>query len=142
MDLAAKRIYITENEVNGLAFPEMADSTVIFGLGYGVEILSAIPWLRDRELHYWGDIDTYGFHMLDRLRASFPAARSILMDSRTLHQHRALCVREEKPYTGPARNLTESERAVYDGLDGMRLEQERIPYGWVMEALSGAAGSR
>ena len=136
LDLPARRVFITENETNGLAFPEMPDSIVIFGLGYGVEILSAIPWLAERDLRYWGDIDTYGFHILDRLRATFPGVRSFLMDRATLLAHRALCVREENPYQGELPRLTESERAVYEELQGARLEQERIPYGWLLDALS------
>lgn len=135
LDLPAKRVFITENEINGLSFPESPDSIVIFGLGYGVEILSAIPWLAGRDLRYWGDIDTYGFHILDRLRATFPCTQSFLMDRATLLEHKALWVREENPYTGELVRLTASERAVYDALQGLRLEQERIPYGWLLNAL-------
>ena len=138
LDLPAKRVYITENEINGLAFPLMPESIVIFGLGYGVEILSAISWLAERDLHYWGDIDTYGFHMLDRLRASFPAARSFLMDRETFLAHGSLWVPEENPYRGQLVRLTPDERAAFDELHGMRLEQERIPYSRVVDALSRA----
>jgi hypothetical protein len=136
LDLRAGRVFITENEVNGLAFPAVPDSIVIFGLGYGVEILSGISWLAERELRYWGDIDTYGFHILDRLRATFPHAQSFLMDRSTLLAHEALWVREENAYKGELLRLTESERAVYEGLQGVRLEQERIRYGWLLDALT------
>jgi hypothetical protein len=135
LELPAKRVFITENEINGLAFPEMPDSIVIFGLGYGVELLSAITWLGERDLRYWGDIDTHGFHMLDRLRVSFPCARSFLMDRETLLENKALCVREENPYKGELIRLTADERTVYEELHGVRLEQERIPYGWLVKAL-------
>jgi hypothetical protein len=33
--MPARRIFITENEVNGLAFPDVAEGIVVFGLGYG-----------------------------------------------------------------------------------------------------------
>jgi hypothetical protein len=135
--LPAERVYITENEVNGLAFPDVSGSIVIFGLGYGVEILSAVDWLRRRELYYWGDIDTYGFHMLDLLRASFPHARSFLMDRETLMEHRALWVQEENPYKGGLPRLTPEERAVCESLRAVRLEQERIRFSWVERALRG-----
>src|ERR1022692_4377837 len=36
---------------------------------------------------YWGDIDTYGFHILDRLRVLFPDVQSLLMDRDTLLEH-------------------------------------------------------
>jgi hypothetical protein len=141
LNLQARCVFITENEVNGLAFPEVPDSIVIFGLGYGVEILSGIPWLAERDLRYWGDIDTYGFHILDRLRATFPHAQSFLMDRSTLLAHEVLWVREENPYKGELVRLTESERAVYEGLQGVRLEQERIRYGWLLDALTRALPS-
>ena len=32
--------------------------------------------------------------------------------------------------------LTDAEHSVYAELRGIRLEQERIPYGWVVNALS------
>ena len=67
------RVFITENEVNALAFPAVPGALVIFGLGYAVDRLDDVHWLRDKAIHYWGDIDTHGFAMLDRLRARFPA---------------------------------------------------------------------
>ena len=69
LDLPVERVFITENEINGLAFPAVPGSMVIFGLGYGLDRLSEVGWLHRRDLYYWGDIDTYGFHILDRLRA-------------------------------------------------------------------------
>jgi len=138
LDLPARRVFITENDVNGLAFPNVPDSIVLFGLGYAVETLSAIPWLAHRDLHYWGDIDTHGFHMLHRLRALFPNVQSFLMDRDTLFKHKWLWVREENPYEGPLTHLTAQEQYVYQQLQGIRLEQERIPYTWLLKALPGA----
>ena len=133
--LPVERVFITENEINGLAFPDVPRSLVIFGLGYGLERLAGIEWLRERALHYWGDIDTYGFHMLDRLRASFPEARSFLMDRETLLEHRAMWVKEVRTYGGALGRLTSDERTVYDELRGVRLEQERIRFKWLQMAL-------
>ena len=78
----------------------MANSLVIFGAGYGWEALAQARWLTFCTLYYWGDIDTYGFHMLDRLRASFPHARSFLMDRETLLEHRAMWVEESPTFGG------------------------------------------
>jgi hypothetical protein len=64
LELPVERVFITENEINGLTFPSVPGSLVIFGLGYGLERLSEVRWLHRRALHYWGDIDTYGFHIL------------------------------------------------------------------------------
>lgn len=136
LDLSVERVFITENRINGLAFPDHARSIVIFGLGYGIDRLGDIPWLRDTALAYWGDIDTHGFGILNRLRASFPHVRSLLMDRDTLLAHRPLWGREpaDKRYTGQPTRLTADERALFEDLarnrlgERIRLEQERVSF--------------
>lgn len=39
---AVSRVFITENEINGLSFPDVRESLVIFKLGYGVDILKNV----------------------------------------------------------------------------------------------------
>jgi hypothetical protein len=130
-----RRVFVTENEVNGLAFPDLDDALVIFGLGYGVESLAALPWLRERAIHYWGDLDTHGFAMLDRLRSFLPQTRSLLMDRETLLAHRTFWGREAIKNVGPLKHLTDEEAALFDDLqhdrlgEHVRLEQERIGFG-------------
>ncbi len=143
LDPAASRVFITENEVNFLAFPPMADSLVIFGAGYGFDMLAEAAWLRDRKLYYWGDIDTHGFAILDQLRAHFPHARSFLMDRATLLAHREQWTDEPQPATRDLPRLDDEERALYDDLRDnrfgpkIRLEQEKIRFGWIEDALLG-----
>lgn len=146
--LPIERVFVTENEINGLTFPACERSIVIFGLGYGLERLTGVEWLRSKDLHYWGDIDTHGFHILDLMRARFPHTRSLLMDRETLLAHRSAWVREEPPFAGELPGLTVDERALYEDLianrygDGVRLEQERIAYGWVERRLRMAMAAR
>lgn len=143
LELPAKRVFVTENRVNGLAFPECRGSMVLFGLGYGLERLSEIPWLCNVDLYYWGDIDTHGFGILNRLRAALPRARSFLMDRETLDAHRNLWGQEPAGgrYAGDTSRLTEAEAALYGDLlsdrlgDRIRLEQERIAYAWLRRRL-------
>lgn len=140
-----KRVFITENDINGLAFPPMADSLVIFGLGYGVERLSEIPWLHGVEMFYWGDIDTHGFAILDRLRSAFPECRSLLMDRETLLAHRDFWVEERSPSRASLTRLTPEEAGLYQDLVrnrirvNLRLEQERLGFNWVKSALPAIA---
>ena len=139
------RVLITENRVNGLAFPDCAGSMVVFGLGYGLDRLSGIPWLRGVEVFYWGDIDTHGFGMLNRLRGALPQVRSFLMDRETLEAHRSLWGREPVGgrYSGDTSRLTEAEAALHRDLlsdrlgERIRLEQERIGFGWLQRSLEG-----
>jgi hypothetical protein len=136
-----RRVIITENEINGLTLPEMDGTATIFGRGYAVDLVADIPWVAHAQLHYWGDIDTHGFAILDRLRARVPHARSLLMDEATLLAHRELWGLEPSPATGPLLRLDPEELGLYDGLarhrwgDRVRLEQERISYRWVERRL-------
>ena len=144
LDPGADTVFITENEINGLAFPSFPNALVIFGLGYGVDVLRHLPWLADKRLYYWGDIDTHGFAILNRFRQSFPYACSLLMDRATLDAHRSAWGREDdaKRFNGVLDNLTESESALYEALQknrlasALRLEQEHIAQSWLLDALN------
>lgn len=141
LDIQVSNVYITENEINFLAFPAVADSMVIFGAGYGFEILAAADWLHSCSIYYWGDIDTHGFAILDQLRTVFPATVSFLMDHDTLLAHRLHWGVEPQPTTYDLPRLTQTEQRLYDDLrqdrldKKLRLEQERIGYEWVKNAL-------
>ena len=142
---AVRHVFITENEVNFLAFPQAADSLAIFGAGYGFDALAAADWLRGCALHYWGDIDTHGFAILDQLRAHFPHARSFLMDRDTLLAHREHWTDEPQPTQRDLTRLAAEERQLYDDLrwrrlreEPLRLEQERIGYGLAERAVEAA----
>jgi hypothetical protein len=135
--LPVERVFITENETNFLAFPEVADAIVVFGAGYGWEALARASWLHRCQLHYWGDIDTHGFAILDQLRGYFPGAASFLMDRETLLAHRSHWGEEPQPARHDLSWLTTDEQAVYDDLrfdrfqPRLRLEQERVGFGWL-----------
>lgn len=141
--LPIDRVFVTENETNFLAFPEMAGAIVVFGAGYGWEALAGSTWLHRCRVHYWGDIDTHGFAILDQLRGDFPHVESVLMDRETLLAHREHWSEEPQPARRELSRLTNEESAVYDELRfdrlqaRLRLEQERIGFGWVRERLAG-----
>ena len=136
-----RHVFITENEINFLAFPAVPDSLIVFGAGYGFEMLSLAAWLTDCQIHYWGDIDTHGFAILDQLRSRFPQVSSFLMDRETFLASKALWGNEDKPTQRELPRLSADERALYDDLrdnrlgDKLRLEQERIGFGAVTQAL-------
>lgn len=144
--LPLRRVVVTENETNFLALPALPQAIAIFGAGYGWDALARAAWLQRCELHYWGDIDTHGFAILDQLRGHFPHAASLLMDRDTLLAHRALWGEEPQPIRHDLPRLTADESAVYDDLrfdrlqPGLRLEQERVGFGWVRERLGRAIG--
>lgn len=135
------RVFITENEINFLAFPQLKDSLVIFGAGYGFEMLRNAEWLSNCRIHYWGDIDTHGFAILDQLRSQFDQVASFLMDRPTLLAFEAHWGEETRPTLRNLPRLNPDEMALYDDLrdnrirKNLRLEQERISFGWVESAL-------
>lgn len=149
LKLDVRRVFITENETNFLAFPGVKQAIVIFGAGYGWEALSRSRWLYDCALHYWGDIDTHGFAILDQLRGHFAHVESFLMDRETLDAHAAAWGVEDKPSRADLFRLTPAESVLYNNLrdnrirQGLRLEQEHVGFGWLggrLQALVECAG--
>jgi hypothetical protein len=143
LDAPVRRVFVTENEINFLAFPPTPESLVVFGAGYGFDALAQAAWLHERELHYWGDIDTHGFAILDQLRAHFPHAHSFLMGRDTLLAHEDQWVSEPQPTQRDLPRLDSDERRLYDDLRWLRLralplrlEQERIAYGRIVQKVA------
>ena len=140
--LSVERVVITENDINGLAFPNLPRALVVFGLGYGLDSLKRAGWLADTAIHYWGDIDSHGFAMLDQLRSYFPHTRSLLMNRPTLLAHEPLWGRESKPTRKLLPRLNAEEQALYQDLcqdrlaPSLRLEQERIGFACLLDAIS------
>ncbi len=138
-EIPCQRVFVTENKTNGLSFPPVAGSIVIFGLGYGVDTLAEIPWLQTRHIVYWGDLDTHGFSILSRMRRYFPHTQSLLMDAPTLQQYAHLCTEEPENArcADILQHLQPAELALYQKLQQthQRLEQERLPMAYVQQQL-------
>jgi hypothetical protein len=145
--LPVRRIFITENETNFLAFPPVPGAIVMFGAGYGWAALAQAAWLNNCVVHYWGDIDTHGFAILNQLRTRFAHVESLLMDRATLEAHAAFCTSEPDPSRATLDHLTGEERSLYEDLrtdslgKALRLEQEFVRYGWLMDRLQALTGA-
>ncbi|MEJ2794905.1 Wadjet anti-phage system protein JetD domain-containing protein [Iodobacter sp. LRB] len=135
-------VFITENEVNFLAFPKHPHSMVIFGSGYGFDMLAQAQWLNNCQIYYWGDIDTHGFAILDQLRSHFPHVQSLLMDRQTLLYFKSQWGQEETPSSAELTQLNHEEAALFADLkhhtirNKLRLEQEKIGFHWLEQALA------
>lgn len=133
---------IVENEITFLSVPVPVDGIVLWGKGFEVDRAGSLPWLVDAEIHYWGDLDTHGFAILDRLRAWLPQTRSFLMDRETLLAHRDRWGTESTPTRARLRHLSADEADLFSDLvsdqfaDRLRLEQERIDWAWAQTRLS------
>jgi hypothetical protein len=136
------RAYVLENEITYLAFPVPPAAMVLLGGGYAVPVLELLGWLAGLDVVYWGDIDTHGFAILNRLRHHLPHARSMLMDRATLLGHRDHWVTEPSPTAVNLDRLDRAESALYTDLisdsyaTSVRLEQERISFSAIEKALA------
>ncbi|MBF0460888.1 MAG: hypothetical protein HQL87_05775 [Magnetococcales bacterium] len=143
LSMPIRRVFVTENEINFLAFPPAPDAIVVFGAGYALDALAKAAWLRGCAIHYWGDIDTHGFSILNKLRSHFNHVHSFLMDRSTLMAHAELWGEEVNQCLSDLPWLDAGERALFDDLrdnrirQGLRLEQERVGFLWVEETLAG-----
>lgn len=141
LSLDVQRVVITENEINFLSLPRLPRTLALFGAGYGWEVLAQARWLDRCTIHYWGDIDTHGFAILDQLRGHFSHVSSFLMDRATLQAHQPFWGREEKQHLADLKRLMPPERDLYDDLrdnrigERLRLEQEHVGFGWVRVGL-------
>jgi len=142
LQLNIETVFVTENDINSLVFPDAPNAIVLFGRGYGFEYLQQINWLDDLNIYYWGDIDTHGFAILNQFRQYLPQTRSFLMDESTLLSHRRHWVKEPRPTRVDLPYLELPEQRLYDKLrdnqfgESLRLEQEYIRYVWLEKALT------
>jgi hypothetical protein len=137
----AKTVFVVENEPTYLAFPSVPNSLVVFGSSFALTGLADLPWLHGKEVVYWGDIDTHGFDILNRLRIRFDSLRSLLMDRDTLLAHPQQWVTEPNLTARSLPHLTIEEASLYQDLvqgtygESVRLEQERIRFSIIEETL-------
>lgn len=141
MRVRPERALIVENEITYLSVPIPARGVVLWGRGYDVDRPASLSWLGDVPVLYWGDLDTHGFGILNRVRTWLPHATSVLMDRETLLEHRERWVAEPTPTNAALPRLTAAEQSVYEDLvtdrfgHAVRLEQERIDWRWALERL-------
>ncbi len=140
-EIPCETVFITENKTNGLCFPNFPKAIVIFGLGFGVSLLRKVSWLANKNIYYWGDIDTHGFAMLSQLRSFLPHTKNLFMNREILMQFKDYWVKESGPHHLPLKNLDDQEQDLYQALchnlygENIRLEQERIDYQVVLETI-------
>lgn len=125
-----KRILIAENKMNFLTLPNMNDSIALWsGGGFNVKHLSQVKWIKGLEILYWGDIDTHGFQILNQVKSYFPQTQGIMMDKKTLDDHKQYVVNGSNTGSYKLDFLNDDELNLYEELkrNNFRLEQERIP---------------
>lgn len=146
--VSASHVLIVENQETYLALCEKLDKTLlVFGSGRAAASqMRELLWLRDKEVFYWGDLDSWGFDILAQTRRTLAESlkvdpfriKSVLMDHETLvHCDRLLVDEPACAAITPELQecLTDAEYDCLLALSACRLEQERIPMPWIMANL-------
>jgi hypothetical protein len=143
-------VVISENKDTAIHFPPIPGGIAVEGDGFGGKTAANFTWLTGTPwLYYWGDIDTHGYEILNGYRADGLPVTSILMDLATYETYESYGTNTDKDNAAlrpgdpkPLSHLTDSERGVYlrlldsDHHGHRRIEQERIPLGVALEAVS------
>ncbi len=134
-----QNVFVIENKMNFLTFPQTPCSIAVWGKGFAIESLKTIGWLHEREIYYWSDLDAHGFQMLSQLRSYFPKTHSFLMHKSLLHLFQGYLVRGASTKVQDLIFLDEEEKETFHYLvqQNLRLEQERIPQRLVDEIVRG-----
>ncbi len=137
--LPGTHLLIVENERCHHQLSRCSNTLAILGAGQNLAWMAA-SWLSTKQLAYWGDIDTWGLHMLAQARNYQPDLTPLLMSKNIfeLHGNNKVVVEAEPIRALPAKGLTESELQLFSFLllqEKGRLEQEFIAKESVVQAI-------
>ena len=128
LSLPIQTVYVVENKINMLTFPIKRDSIVIWGHGFGVDMMKDVEWFKAKKIYYWGDLDAQGFQILSEIRTHFEQVESFLMNRHTFD---SFYEGDKGTETNVEKDLCltpdECEMFKYLKENNLRLEQEKIP---------------
>ena len=136
LSLPIQTVYVVENKINMLIFPIKRDSIVIWGHGFGVDVMKDVEWLKTKRIYYWGDLDAQGFQILSEFRFHFKQVQSFLMDRYTFDKYfegdkgTVTNVEKELCLTAEEKNMFEYLKA-----NNLRLEQEKVPFDYITKSI-------
>ena len=129
LNLPINTVYIVENKMNMLTFPYIENSIVVWGHGFGVDVMKDVEWMKTKKIYYWGDLDAHGFQILSEIRTHFNQVESFLMDRATFDKYfegdkgSETTIEKELCLT-----IEENEMFKFLKVNNCRLEQEKIPF--------------
>jgi len=138
--LPAARILIVENKQSGYALPELEDTIAVFGGGRNTSWMQS-EWLAQKQVAYWGDIDSWGLAMLSEARSWQHHLQALMMDEATLLQHQTHMINEKESYKPLPKHLNKTELQLFHRLresyyGKTRLEQERLASDYISQKLT------
>lgn len=129
--LPGSRLLVVENEQCSHQLPQVPDTIAVLGAGLDLNWLAS-PRLAEKQIAYWGDMDTWGLLMLARARLYQPAIKALLMEQALFERYAPISAVAE-PTTAQdvvPDGLLIDEAAFYRCLLAQqrgRLEQEYLP---------------
>lgn len=147
LQIPCEKVFIFENKtnfsnlMNFLTLPQIENTIGIFGSGFSVSKLKNALWLADKEIFYWGDIDTHGLKILSQIRGCFQNTKSIMMDFETLNTFKDNWDKGEPINEISLPNLNSEEQELFqfvraDNINTIRLEQEKINHEFVLKQIA------
>ena len=138
-ELPANNILVIENEQSCLSLDNIPDTIAVSGGGKNVSWMRA-NWLANKQVAYWGDIDSEGLAILSDVRSKLSTVIPLMMDTETVEAYRDRMVDEPESVIREPVELTESELMLFRMLrngdyGSARLEQERLPADYVHRKL-------
>ena len=139
LNFKCEKIFIAENKMNILTFPQKDNAIIIFGSGKGIKQLKNADWIFDKQIYYWGDLDIQGFEILSQLRSYNIKAKisSLMMNFKTLDNFKDDIDEGKYSKIDKLQNITKTEHEIYNHLknNNLRLEQEKIKQEYVTEEI-------
>ncbi|MFA0961658.1 Wadjet anti-phage system protein JetD domain-containing protein [Roseivirga sp. BDSF3-8] len=137
LSIRPRRVIISENKMTFLTLPPMPDTVAIWGHGYRAGLLKHLTWLKGAEVIYWGDLDVHGFEILNQVRRHYSETISMMMDKGTFRAFKEFVTAGKRSSVVSLPRLTTEEALMhrYLGMYNLRLEQERISHGYILERI-------
>ena len=136
--LPCDRLLIVENESCQHQIPLLPHTIAVLGTGFDLGWTDG-HWLQHKQVGYWGDIDTWGLHLLATARNKIKHLDALLMTNDIYNRYVSMAVPE--PVTAGSQipnGLNENEQLLYSRLlktlNG-RLEQEFLPEPVIRDAI-------
>jgi hypothetical protein len=132
-EINCKKVFIVENKMNFLAFPKHNNAIVIWGeANKKLKVIGNANWIKDKQVLYQGDIDTWGLKILANYRKHFYNIQSILMSQELFEKYYKYAGTEKTSCNNCPVELTDTEKSLFHFLleqkkEKNRLEQEYIP---------------
>jgi len=124
-----RKVLMVENSTTFLSFFPSEDTLLVFGNGkMGISAVAELPWLSEVEFYYWGDMDSSGYLILDRIRSHCSSVQSLMMGREAMETNMSARTPDTGLELAEVPELTQDEAFARDLLLSrkLRIEQEQI----------------